>query len=405
MDIVLMSESELLKFKFCSTQVNLSPAEQSLVVDTGKQLIADSALAGKGRELFPHVTCKFGVLNAPELLASILALYQPFTMTLGGVVAFEVTEHSEGTAPIVVEVKSPDLEQLHKDIDLAMAAKLDDFTYRPHLTLAYVLPESAKQFEGSNILAGLQIQVKTIALSDPDGNQVEYPLGVVKVRKADDDPEEYEKFAEEILEAIAYEWSQLPIEVRNSLQEAFSSGLSKGVAELNVSDVATINSLNQTAMDWAAERAAELVGMKWADDGQLVPNPNAKWQISETTRNEIRNLVKQAFADETKMADLEDAIRNAGAFSQARAYMIAKSEVKMAAVGGNYEAWKQSGMVKKLAWLLSADHEEPCACELNENAVVEFGQPFPSGAMLPGDDHPHCECSVMAAQIEGIGKA
>jgi len=394
------------KFKHASTQINLSPGEQTLVVDAGKELIPDEDLAGKGRELFPHVTCKYGVLNAPELLAKVLSLYQPFTMTLGGVVAFEVTEHSEGTTPIVVEVKSPELEMLHADIDASMGAKPDDFGYRPHCTLAYVTPESAKKYEGNQILAGLQINVKSIALTETDGNQTEFPLGeqaqkAALLLKAGEDESDADDMADEINAAIAYEWEQLPVEVRHSLQEAFSAGLTKGVAELNVSDVATIDSLNQTAMDWAAERAAELVGMKFDADGTLIPNPNAKWVIADSTRDEIRRIVKEAFADETKMVDLEASIRDAGAFSESRAAMIARTEVKMAQVGGNFEAWKQSGMVKQLAWLLSDDHVEGCDCDDNEDAVVEFGEEFPSGDLYP-PVHPHCWCSCMAASIEGL---
>ena len=393
--------SDFEKFKHCSTQVNLSPGEQSMIVDAGKQLIPDEDLAGKGRELASHVTVKYGVLAAPELLAKVLSLYQPFTLTLGGVVAFDVTEHSEGTAPIVVEVKSPELEQLHQDIDLAMAAKADDFGYRPHLTLAYVKPEAAQKFEGSQILAGLQIKVTSIALTDTEGHQTEFPLGVeaAKVRKVDES--DADDMADEINDAIAYEWEQLPTEIRHQLQEAFAVGLTKGVAELNVSDVAVISSLNQTAMDWAAERAAEMVGMKWSADGTLIPNPDAKWQISATTRDEIRSIVKDAFADETKMSDLEASIRDAGAFSESRAAMIAKTEVKMAQVGGNFETWKQSGMVTKLAWLMSDSHDVDDECDESDGEVVNFGEEFSCGVMYP-PCHVNCECSVMAAAIEGL---
>ena len=171
---------------------------------------------------------------------------------------------------------------------------------------------SAQKFEGSQILAGLQIKVTSIALCDLDGHQTEFPLGVeaAKVRKVDES--DADDMADEINDAIAYEWEQLPTEIRHQLQEAFAVGLTKGVAELNVSDVAVISSLNQTAMDWAAERAAEMVGMKWSADGTLIPNPDAKWQISATTRDEIRSIVKDAFADETKMSDLEASIRDAG---------------------------------------------------------------------------------------------
>lgn len=34
--------------------------------------------------------------------------------------------------------------------------------------------------------------------------------------------------------------------------------------------------------------AAEMVGMKYDAEGNLVPNPSAKWAISETTRDELR---------------------------------------------------------------------------------------------------------------------
>ena len=75
--------------------------------------------------------------------------------------------------------------------------------------------------------------------------------------------------------------------------------------------------------------------------------------------------------------------------------------MKMAQVGGNFEAWKQSGMVKKLAWLMSDSHDVDDECDESDGEVVNFGEEFSCGVMYP-PCHVNCECSVMAAAIEGL---
>ncbi len=146
---------------------------------------------------------------------------------------------------------------------------------------------------------------------------------------------------------------------------------------------------------YAADRAAELVGMRKTPAGKLVPNPNAQWTISETTRQELRTIVTDAFATDTPLPALIESIKTAGAFSDHRAGMIARTEVATAQSAGNFEIWKQTGVVTQLKWFLSADHDEACDCEDNEDVTVDFGTPFPSGDFFP-PQHPHCICVVAA---------
>lgn len=516
------------QFKYCSTQVNLPRADAEDVMDRGQVLIAEADLAGNGRELDPHVTVKYGVDPNLEALESVLSRFQPFTITLGRVQVFPVSDHSEGTAPVIVEVISPELRQLHDEIGAVIGSKPDDFPYQPHLTLAYVSPDAASKYAGDDTFEGLTILVSSIALTDLDGEQVEVALGGMvkfnpnhdekgefsskgassdfqdlldshntirdhplrmnplreedatkmvlsagpnlnnkislfvkenskelglkvagkakvsltsskteftagqkaldegnmngaslgaekglmwqhqaisdisksfsKLAKAEDDEE---SFADQLNDIVSEEWLALPSKVRESILASFNAGIEKGVDELGISDGSMISSLNQTARDWAADRAAELVGMRYDVDGDLVPNPDAKWAISDTTRERIREIVAQAFEDETRMGDLVGAIQSAGIFSDSRALMIAEQETKQAQTSGNYESWKRSGLVEKLRWIMSSSHDVDDVCDENDGVVVNLGEPFPSGDYYPGA-HIGCECSAVPAAITGV---
>ena len=70
---------------------------------------------------------------------------------------------------------------------------------------------------------------------------------------------------------------------------------------------------------------AEMVGKRWVD-GELVDNPNAEWRIDEATRDEIRSVIEKGLNDNIGHDAIADAIREAGAFSEDRAEMIANTE-------------------------------------------------------------------------------
>src|SRR5205807_1478652 len=97
------------------------------------------------------------------------------------------------------------------------------------------------------------------------------------------------------------DWRSIAEEVEDDLYEATREGGLHGMMQLEISDQDMINAVNAVARDFAEKRAAEMVGMKWVD-GELVENPRAEWAISETTRDDLRRIIKQAFEDETPIS-------------------------------------------------------------------------------------------------------
>lgn len=178
------------------------------------------------------------------------------------------------------------------------------------------------------------------------------------------------------------------------------AGIQRGSEQLTVVDHAAIVKSQDLARAYARDRAAEMVGMKWVN-GDLVPNPNAQWVISDTTRDEIRKLVEDAFADETPLGTLVDQIKMSGAFSEERAKLIATTEISNAQSKANFNVWQQTGVVESVRWMVSS---LGCCdeCSDNEDAgAIPFGETFPSGDDAP-PAHPNCRCYLLAVKIKGL---
>lgn len=186
---------------------------------------------------------------------------------------------------------------------------------------------------------------------------------------------------------------ELIANLQADLEAAIAAGIAQARAQIHVNDANMISELNSIARDWASQRAAEMVGMKLVD-GKLVENPNAEWAITSAVRQQIRSIVTDAFESETPLDSMIADIQDAGAFSDSRAEMIARTEVSNAQSQGNYEVWTAVG-VEQVQWLLSADHSEPCVCEDNEDELRAIGKPFPSGDLMP-PAHPNCWCVLVA---------
>jgi hypothetical protein len=108
--------------------------------------------------------------------------------------------------------------------------------------------------------------------------------------------------------------------------------------------------LRSDALAYAKARAAEMVGKKW-ENGGLVDNPDARWVITDATRDEIWDIIGLVFAGDLKSTELPKALMDAGAFSRDRVNLIARTET-MAANGqgalAGYKSAREIGvMVKK----------------------------------------------------------
>jgi hypothetical protein len=188
--------------------------------------------------------------------------------------------------------------------------------------------------------------------------------------------------AEKVADAIA------PVYLEQAIESAKS---------LEVNDKNIVHLLNTDALNFARDRGAEMVGKKWMGD-LLVDNPDARWAITETTRDGLRRLVVDAYEQGFTPARLKEQILASYDFSVARAKMIARTETAIASTQGTMAGWRRSGMVEAKRWITSMDHEEgsPCECDENEEAgAIALDEDFPSG-----DDgspaHPNCNCVVVA---------
>jgi phage terminase large subunit-like protein len=144
------------------------------------------------------------------------------------------------------------------------------------------------------------------------------------------------------------------------------------------------------ALEYAQTRAAELVGKKWVD-GVLVDNPDAKWAITETTREELRELIARAFAETWTPAELAKQIDSAFVFSADRAAMIAETETAMALTAATVHTGTEAGATTKTVQMSNL-HDIDDECDDAEQAgEVPIDSPYPDGS-LHVPLHPRCRC-------------
>lgn len=158
-----------------------------------------------------------------------------------------------------------------------------------------------------------------------------------------------------------------------------------------------VDQVDQRAADWADDRAAELVGMRYNADGELVPAARAAMRIDEPTRNMVRQLVYLGLQDGWRSAEIAHSIEHSYAFGEDRAALIANTEIRRAHSQGALIGYQQAaagGISVLKEWDTSGDN--PCDdCELNEQqGAIPLGQTFQSGEDAP-PAHPNCRCSIV----------
>ncbi len=182
------------------------------------------------------------------------------------------------------------------------------------------------------------------------------------------------------------------------LQIAYNDAGEDALSSLEVTDDALFGLLHEDARAFAEDRAAELVG-KRVVAGTIVDNPDARWAITESTRDGLRALIETAYSDGFSPAVLKSRIEDAYAFSKQRARLIAKTETAKASVQGTMAGWKRSGLVQGKEVLLSDDHDIDDECDQAADAgVIPVDDDFPSGDDGP-PFHPLCNCSLIAELI------
>lgn len=142
--------------KGCLMAMILEPQRQALL-NFGNKLVREEDLyiVGDefGRETETHVTILYGFV--PDLdksqVVAIIRNVKPFTLTLTGVDTFK--NEKEGFDVVKFSIESPILRQLNAEAQ-KFPNQNDYPDYKPHMTIAYVKPNTFKETR-----SGLKIEV------------------------------------------------------------------------------------------------------------------------------------------------------------------------------------------------------------------------------------------------------
>lgn len=213
---------------------------------------------------------------------------------------------------------------------------------------------------------------------------------------AGEDPDEV---AQRLVDSVqAKGWGELGDYSQPALEQAVGRGGLQALANVGVGsddDHAMLSQVDGRAVDYAMQRSAEMVGMVRGANGELTPNPNPAYAISDATRGLLRSTVAQAVQEGWSSGQLKAAVQDDYAFGKARAGVIAKTELNNAFAAGNMAGYQASGVVKGKRWVLGDLHGQMDPCDENaRDGVIPIGEPFSSGHMQP-TAHPGCVCTLL----------
>jgi len=198
-------------------------------------------------------------------------------------------------------------------------------------------------------------------------------------------------------------WASLAGDVEPEIVEAVKAGGYDALRLIGLdvtADADVFNVVNTAAVDYAAERSAQMIGMRRLPDGTLVENPDAFWQITDSTRDMIRGDISQALQEGWTNDQLAAKLSDNYAFSSDRAMVIARTETIRASNSGSLSAAVASGIILKKEWTTAGDDKVDDGdgtgpCEINEEkGPIPLDEDFPSGDDAP-PAHPNCRCTLV----------
>ncbi len=113
--------------------------------------IARDDLTGDGLENWPHVTVFYGIVDTS--IADVVAMvrgFSPVELSFGKLSTF----NNDDESVLKLEVESSELRALNQKIKDAFPSRQTRKDYKPHLTIAYLKPEAAKDHIGKCSLTG-----------------------------------------------------------------------------------------------------------------------------------------------------------------------------------------------------------------------------------------------------------
>lgn len=243
----------------------------------------------------------------------------------------------------------------------------------------------------------------TKLLAEVGRHSAKQVMALTKLHKAEDeDPaERARKIAEQI------DLGTMTLVATGAQQEMADIAAGAGKDALAIFGLGTnndlVNQVSVSAVDYARDRAAYLVGKRVLPDGSIIDNPDARYAIDDATRDSLQTLITDWLEEAKPMPDLADAIEADYAFSERRARLIADTEIANANSAGALAGYKASEAAGNTIFKVWSVTDDQCCddCEDNEaEGPIPLDEPFPSGDDAPLA-HPNCRCVLLSATENG----
>jgi len=131
-----------------------------------------------GREDETHVTVKYGFYDEkPDKVQEVIGGSGKVPIKLGKVSKFSTDDYDV----IKIDVNSRRLHTLHNKMKKEIRNKEDYNDYKPHVTIAYVLPGTADGLLGSDEFADVEFEADAATFSSKDGSKHQVSLASGKI--------------------------------------------------------------------------------------------------------------------------------------------------------------------------------------------------------------------------------
>ena len=128
---------------------------------------------GSGKESDHHITIKYGLhSDDPDEIRELLGDQAGGSIELREVETFKSDDYDV----VKVGVDSEDLRRLNKHIAENVEVTDTHPQYKPHMTLAYVLPGKGKNYSGDKSFASMSFDFDAVHLADTDGKKTKIAL-------------------------------------------------------------------------------------------------------------------------------------------------------------------------------------------------------------------------------------
>lgn len=237
--------------------------------------------------------------------------------------------------------------------------------------------------------AEAEAQKKALTVLINAGQSVAHQLAHMHILgKADgEDATDAQKKAEEIV-------FKLDLSTLNDIGDAILSDttmVAQDAAAISIRQIGntesseTFGRASKTATAWAKQRSADLVS-----------------DIDDATRNMLKVQIAAGIEQGTPMQLLATQIQNSNAFSDARATLIAQTEIGNANSHGALSAYKAAqddGVNVQKEWVIGVFDACPICVGNQLAGHIPLDEEFPSGDMAPLA-HPRCRCALTPFVVE-----